>query len=141
RPWVDALPATIEVCPVQLPGREGRFGEPAFTRMAPLVDALARALPPHLGRPFAFFGHSMGALVGFELARLLRREHGLEPAHLFVSGCAAPQLRDPGRPLHRLPDAEFRQELRRLGGTPPAVLENDELMGLVLPLLRADFAL
>src|SRR5438552_7109196 len=90
RCWPDALPASIEVCPVQLPGRETRFREPPYTRLAPLAEALGHALRPFLDRPFAFFGHSMGALVAFELTRWLRRAGGPQPAHLFVSACAAP---------------------------------------------------
>jgi medium-chain acyl-[acyl-carrier-protein] hydrolase len=141
RGWADGLPDTVEVCPVQLPGREARFREPAFTRLRPLTEALAGALRPHLDRPFAFFGHSMGALVAFELARRLSRDGGPQPVRLFVSGCAAPTVRRDGRPLHGLPGSAFRKELRRLQGTPAAVLDNDELMRLLLPTLRADFAL
>jgi medium-chain acyl-[acyl-carrier-protein] hydrolase len=141
RDWAGRLPGHVEVCPVQLPGRETRFREPAFTRLAPLVEALAKSLPPKLDRPFAFFGHSMGALVAFELGRRLQRDHGLQPTRLFVSGCAAPQSRAPGKTIHALPTAEFREELHRLNGTPAAILDNDELMELLLPTLRADCSL
>jgi medium-chain acyl-[acyl-carrier-protein] hydrolase len=82
----------------------------------------------------------MGGLVSFELARLLRKKYGLNPAHLFVSGYRAPQVPDPDPPIHALPEPEFLEELRRLNGTPEAVLENAELMQLLLPALRADFA-
>jgi 4'-phosphopantetheinyl transferase len=109
--------------------------------MGPLVEALALALRPHLDRPFAFFGHSLGALVAFELARRLRRNGGPQPVRLFVSGCPAPQARTREKSVHSLPDAEFREELRRLKGTPAAVLDDDELMEVLLPTLRADFAL
>jgi medium-chain acyl-[acyl-carrier-protein] hydrolase len=107
----------------------------------PLIKTLAEALRPQLDRPFAFFGHSLGALVAFELARRLERDGGPVPVRLLVSGCAAPQVPRDGRPLHVLPEAEFRSELRGLNGTPAAVLENEELMELLLPTLRADFAL
>jgi medium-chain acyl-[acyl-carrier-protein] hydrolase len=82
----------------------------------------------------------MGGLIGFELARLLRREYGLNPVHLFVSGRRAPQIPDSDPPIHALPDFEFLEELRHFNGTPEAVLENTELMQLLLPVLRADFA-
>lgn len=111
--------------------------EPSFTRMQPLVQNLLDVLLPRLDKPFAFFGHSMGALVSFELAQQLRRQHNLEPACLFASGCFAPQISDP-HPIHALPDAEFLEELQRLGGMPNEVLENDELLKLMLPTLRAD---
>ena len=81
----------------------------------------------------------MGALIGFELARLLRREHGLMPAHLFVSGRRAPQLPRDSRITYNLPEPEFLEEVRRLDGTPKEVLEHPELMEIVSPLLRADF--
>src|SRR6185437_11668624 len=74
RDWAGAMGDSIEVWPIQLPGREARFCEPAFTRLAPLVEGLADAVGPHLDRPFALFGHSLGALVAFELARLLHGE-------------------------------------------------------------------
>jgi medium-chain acyl-[acyl-carrier-protein] hydrolase len=141
RGWAERLPGLVEACPVQLPGRETRFREPAFTRLTALVEALAGALAPRLDRPFAFFGHSLGALVAFELSRRLRRERGVRPTRLFLSGCGAPQTRAPAPAIHALPAEEFREELRRLNGTPAAVLENDELLGLVLPTLRADFSL
>src|SRR5262249_43042969 len=140
RSWSDSLPASVEVCPVQLPGRETRFRELPFTQLAPLAEALGRSLRPFFDRPFAFFGHSMGALVAFELARVLVRTAGPQPVPLFASACAAPQVRDCETPIHALPDAAFREELRRLGGTPALVLHNAELVDLLLPTLRADFA-
>src|SRR5947208_15726994 len=73
--WPEGLPGDVEVCAVQPPGREGRFREPAFARLRPLVTALTDALRPHLDRPFAVFGHSLGALVAFEWVRELRRRH------------------------------------------------------------------
>src|SRR4028119_1169798 len=140
RTWPDSLPSAIEICPVELPGRGKRITSVPFTRLQLLVQALALALLPYLDKPFAFFGHSMGGLVSFELARLLRREYGLSPVHLFVSAHRAPQVPDPDAPIHALPNPEFLQELRRYNGTPEAVLENAELMQLLLPTLRADFA-
>jgi medium-chain acyl-[acyl-carrier-protein] hydrolase len=141
RDWAGRLPGHVETCPVQLPGRETRFREPAFTRVAPLVETLAKSLRPKLDQPFAFFGHSLGALVAFELSRRLQRDHGLQPTRLFVSGCGAPQTRASQTAIHALPLAEFREELQRLNGTPAAILDNDELMELLLPTLRADFSL
>jgi medium-chain acyl-[acyl-carrier-protein] hydrolase len=140
RPWSDSLPPTVEVCAIELPGRGTRLMEPPFTQLEPLIQELTRVLLPYLDKPFAFFGHSMGALVSFELARILRRDYGLSPVHLFVSGRRAPQLPDPDPPIHTLPEPEFLDELRRYNGTPEAVLENAELMQLLLPSLRADFA-
>jgi medium-chain acyl-[acyl-carrier-protein] hydrolase len=138
--WAERLPRTWEVCAVQLPGREGRFREPAYSRIGPLVRDLADALDGSLDSRFALFGHSFGGLVAFELARELRRRGLPGPDHLLVSGRAAPQLSPRRRPIHALPEPEFREELRRLDGTPAAVLDHDELMQLFSSLLRADFA-
>jgi medium-chain acyl-[acyl-carrier-protein] hydrolase len=139
RQWPAGLPASVEACALRLPGREGRFREPPFSRLTPLLDALAAALPPTLDRPFAFFGHSMGAVVAFELARRLKRDGRPTPRHLFLSARAAPQLQREA-PCHNLPEEQFREHLRRLGGTPPKILEHPELMQVFLPVLRADFA-
>ncbi len=139
RTWPEGLPTTVEVCPVQLPGRGSRLREAPFTRLSPLVQAIAQALLPHLDKPFAFFGHCVGALVSFELARQLRRQYGLSPAHFFVSGCGTPQIPDPNPLIHALPDSAFLEELRRRNGTPQEILEDPEMMQLLLPILRADF--
>ncbi len=141
RTWSDALPADVEVCPVQLPGRGTRLMERPFTRLSPLIEALAQGLAPLLDMPFAFFGHSLGTLVSFELARRIRKQYGVHPVRLFVSAGRAPQIpyRDPS--IHTLPDKEFLAELRRLNGTPSELLDHEELMEIMLPILRADFAL
>jgi medium-chain acyl-[acyl-carrier-protein] hydrolase len=141
KPWMHLAPSTLQVCPIQLPGREHRLSEPAFTRMDALLDAMIEGIGTYLDRPFAIFGHSMGALLAFELARALRRRGMPQPVHLFLSGHRAPQLPDRRPPIHQLDDDEFWSALRRLGGTPDEVLEHRELMDLVAPTLRADFAL
>jgi medium-chain acyl-[acyl-carrier-protein] hydrolase len=138
RTWPRDLPPDVEVCAVQLPGRGGRLPETPFTDLRPLVRALTEALLPQLETPFAFFGHSMGALIAFEFARHLHRQYGLRPAHLFVSGFRAAQIPDPDAPTYNLPDAELLAAVRRLNGTPEAVLQNDELLRLMLPVVRAD---
>ncbi len=140
RMWVQRLPDVFEVCPVQLPGREGRLAEPPIHRMATLVPALAEGLRAHMDRPFAFFGHSMGAAMAFALAHHLESLGAPGPRHLFVSAGSAPSHHD-GAPLHRLADAELVEELRSLGGTPPEILADPEWLELLLPLMRADFEL
>ena len=140
RTWPDGLPADVEVCPVQFPGRGTRLMETPFAQLWPAVQVLAQALAPLLDKPFAFFGHSLGALVGFELARQLRRQSGVQPVRLFVSADRAPQIPHRCRPIHALPEGEFLGELRRLNGIPQKVLEDVELMQIMIPVLRADFA-
>jgi surfactin synthase thioesterase subunit len=126
---------------VQLPGREARFNEPLVRSCAEVVDALAAALAPLGERPLALFGHSMGALVAFELARRLEQKPGFNVLVLFASGRHAPHV-DPDREQwHDLPDDKFLETIRRLNGTPAEVLENQELMNLMLPILRADLTI
>ena len=139
RTWSEELPPEVAIYPIQLPGRETRLMEPPFTQMPATVEALGEALRPHLTMPFAFFGHSMGALIGFELARYLREKQQRGPVHLFVSGRRAPQVPAPDPPIYHLPEDEFLEEVRRYNGTPNGLMENAELMKVVLPALRADF--
>jgi len=140
RHWAKRLPAETEVCGVQLPGRGGRLMEPPYTRLEPLIQILARELLPYFDKPFAVFGHSLGALLIFELVHHLRREYQIEPCRMFVSGRRPPQIPDDA-PSHQLPESEFLADLRRLNGTPKEILEHSELMDLMLPVIRADFAI
>jgi surfactin synthase thioesterase subunit len=117
------------------------LAEPPFTEMRPLIETLVEVSLPYMEEPFAFWGHSMGAVISFELARELQKQSLPGPIQLFVSGRAAPQIQDPEPPIHQLSDESFIEELRGLEGTPEAVLENAELMQLLMPTLRADFAL
>lgn len=139
RNWSTLLPPDVEICSIQLPGRDCRLNEKPFTNSILLVEALAQAIYPFLDKPFTFFGHSMGAIIGFELARCLRNKYSLEPLHLFVSGRPAPQIPDDDPPTYCLPEIEFINELKRLNGTPKEVLEHPELMQMLIPILRADF--
>lgn len=139
RTWRNNLPATVEVCPVHLPGRGPRLSEPPFRRLTSMVEALIPALRPHMDQPFAFFGHSMGALVAFETARRIRDTYDLEPVHLFISGSNPPQTPRCRRATYDLPDEQFVKELQRLNGTPQAVLEHSELLQFMMSVLRADF--
>jgi len=140
RLWPQSLPSEVEACMAQLPGRGTRLREEPFTNLDALVAAVAEAIAPLLDKPFALFGHSMGAMISFELARRLREQGQPQPSHLFISGRRAPQLPNDDPISYNLPDAELGQELLRLNGTPKEVLEHPELMELMLPLLRADFS-
>lgn len=140
RHWSKEFLYPIELVPALLPGRESRVREPGYTQLDKLVETLAREIAPYLDKPFAFFGHSMGAAISFELTRRLRDERGIEPEHLFVSGRRSPQTprRDPY--IHDLPEPEFVEQIERMNGTPREVLDHPELMALLIPMLRADFA-
>jgi medium-chain acyl-[acyl-carrier-protein] hydrolase len=141
RNWSSALPGDVEVWPVQLPGRASRFTEYPFTDLSALIQVLAQTLSPVLDMPFAIFGHSLGALIGFELAREFRKQYDVNPIRLFVSAACAPQVPHRGASIHVLPEREFVTEVRRLNGTPAEILDNKEIREIMLPLLRADFAL
>jgi medium-chain acyl-[acyl-carrier-protein] hydrolase len=138
RSWPAALPSWLEVCAIQLPGREERYREPALTNLVALAHTVAHEMTPYLDRPYAIFGHSMGALLAFEATRQLRQASARMPEALFLAGYPAPQL-TARKPIHELPDAAFVEEMRRLQGTPEAVLQNADLMAFILPILRADF--
>jgi surfactin synthase thioesterase subunit len=140
--WQDRVDPSLEICAVQLPGRGARVSEAPSASMNALIKALAAAIAPVTDRPFAFFGHSLGGLLAFELARHCRLRYMPTPEHLFVAGCGAPRLRDaPERALHTLPDDELVEALRDYNGTPPELLGHRELMTMVLPAIRADFSL
>lgn len=138
RAWREPLSQLVAVAPVRLPGRETRAGEAPFERMEPLIEALLEEIRPFLDTPFLLFGHSMGAGIAFQLARALRAAGLPQPLSLHVSGARAPQYR-----LNHVPPPEpslrdFIEELRRLEGFPPSVLNNPELLKLALPALLSD---
>ncbi len=141
RNWAAHLPEKIDLCPIQLPGRGARINETPFKNFPNLIDAIVKAITPYLDTPFVFFGHSLGGLIAFEICHQLRLERLSLPIHLIISGCTAPNLRIERRTLSTLPKFAFLNELSRLNGTPKELLKNDELMELMLPSLRADFAL
>jgi medium-chain acyl-[acyl-carrier-protein] hydrolase len=141
RSWPHLLPSCVDVYALQLPGRGFRIAEAPPERMADLVADVAQAILPHTDRPFAFFGHSLGALLGFEAVRWLRRHARPLPQHLFVSGRRAPQLPRDEPHVHGLDDEAFIARLHELNGTPAEILNDAELLELILPSLRADFKL
>jgi medium-chain acyl-[acyl-carrier-protein] hydrolase len=129
----------VELWAVRLPGREQRLSETPFQRMGPLIDALYEAMAPHLNLPYAFYGHSLGALIGFEMARRIRLQGRKGPVRLLVSAHSAPHIEMRRPHLHDLPRKEFEDELRRFAGTPEEVLQNQDLMDIMMQMLRADF--
>jgi medium-chain acyl-[acyl-carrier-protein] hydrolase len=138
RSWPAPLGPDIELCAVQLPGKEERFAEQPLTTMTDLLPPLLRELRPLMDRPYALFGHSMGGHIAVEIARALHEQHGPAPARLFLSGCAPAQnTRTP--PRHLLTDPQLLDEIRRMNGAPAELLDNRDLMELMLPRIRADF--
>lgn len=142
RNWTGALAPWVVVKVLQLRGRESRFREPPLTELDDVLIDLYRTVAPDTVRPFAFFGHSMGALLGFELSQMLRRGTGRKPVHLFVSACRAPHHSQVAEPCSALRQSEFIAEVvRRYGGIPAAILADDGFMAAILPAMRADFGI
>lgn len=139
RGWGKDLPG-VEVIAVQPPGREDRYGEQAYTDLRRLTAELGREIEPWLDRPAVFFGHSMGGSIAYQLATELQ-SRGRAPQLLMLSARPAPHVPLERKPIHELSDEGFVTELKKLAGTPEAVLENRELMDFLLPTLRADFQL
>lgn len=139
RPWQRHFSSQVTLWLAHLPGRGRRIAEPAFNSLKKLVEVLADAIVPMLRENYAFWGHSMGALISFELARELRRRSHALPGALFVSGHRAPQIPPTEPPLFNLPEEDLISQLKRLNGTPRELLEDPEILQLFLPTLRADF--
>ena len=136
--WHSSLPANVEVVALQLPGRETRFREPLLADLAVVVDKIEFAIAPLMDRPCVFFGHSLGGLIAYEVAKRLRdRERDL-PKRLIVSGKRAPQYPPRRMAISLLPDADFVREIANYDGTPDDLLGNAEFIELILPRLRAD---
>jgi medium-chain acyl-[acyl-carrier-protein] hydrolase len=141
RGWAGGLPEWVDLCPVQLPGRENRLAEPPASHTEVLVAEMANGLQDLCTGSFGFFGHSMGGLLAYELCRELRRRGRQLPQLLLVSALPAPHLAHLRRRLSHLSDSELVAQMRRYQGTPRAVLENRELLQLMLHVLRADFGM
>lgn len=141
RPWAQHLPGDLEVVAVRLPGRETRFGEPVPGRIQDLAVAAVRAVTPLLDKPYAVFGHSMGALLAFEACQALRRSGLPGPARLLVSGRPAPHVPLRHAPVHAAPSAELVARLRDYAGTRSEVLNDPSALGPFISLLRSDLAI
>lgn len=139
--WCKEFPDTIEVWIVHYPGRGSRYKEAPIKELTVLVESIHQAIQVLLNKPFAFFGHSIGGLIAFELTRSLRRLNLPRPTQLFVSACAAPHIPNSNPLIHSFSDIEFLKSLKDLNGIPSEVLQHPDLMNLLLPTLRADFEL
>ncbi|OKH56763.1 hypothetical protein NIES2130_23405 [Scytonema sp. HK-05] len=141
RSWLNRLPESIEIVAVRLPGRDARIKEPAFSEWSALLNAMELALAPYFDNRFAFFGHSLGASLAYELAQRLHNQEKIPLTQLLISGCQCPHLRRRKPPMHHLPRQEFLERLREMNGTPSEVLKDKVLMALLEPTLRADIKL
>lgn len=140
-PWQARLDPSIEIVAIQLPGRGSRIREEPMTSMPALIEQIAARIQFPDRLPFVFFGHSLGGLVAFELARYCKLRWMRLPRTLFVSGCDAPRFRSTIRNIHELEGDALIEALALYNGTPPELLAHRELMTLLEPAIRADFAL
>jgi medium-chain acyl-[acyl-carrier-protein] hydrolase len=138
RGWSDVLPLDVELCALQYPGRETRFADPILENVPDLAAAIADAIAPELNKPFAFFGHSMGALAAYETARLLRTRGGPQPRRVILSGRGAAHLPLPRPAAHALPEPELLAALRRYSNRTDELLAHPDLLAIFIPILRAD---
>ena len=139
RSWVSILPPSVELWAMELPGHGTRLSEPLAQDIRELTEPLASGIADSLTRPFAIFGHSMGALLGFEVALFLQNKFNKIAEHVFLSGHGAPGTPRHEPEIHHLPKPQFIAKIKEYNGTPQEVLENEELMDLMFPILKADF--
>ncbi|WP_138226274.1 thioesterase II family protein [Paenibacillus algicola] len=139
--WPQKLSTQIEVLAVKLPGRGERFMEQPLVHLDEMIDRLLHEIMPYTDKPLALFGHSMGAMIAFELARKLSASRTGQLSHLFVSAFSAVHLPRPKKGRHLLSDEELKLELRQLNGTNEELLNHAELMELYMPVIRADLEL
>ncbi len=140
RKWKRFLNPAVELHPIELAGRGTRIDEPLYDCFDDAVDDAFRLLVRELdGRPFFFWGHSMGGLIGYELYYKLAEQRMNTPRSLIVSGTRAPHIPHDDMNFHDLPDSEFKQKMREFGGTPEMLFQDEALMNLFLPILRHDF--
>jgi medium-chain acyl-[acyl-carrier-protein] hydrolase len=138
--WKRSLHGTIQLCPIELTGRGKRFTEPYYDSLLAAVEDVYELVKPELNRgPYAFFGHSMGSLLAYELARKIETLPHPKPLHLFLSGGNPPHLKNNEKIYHTMPEEEFKVEILKMGGTPREVFEHKELLEIFIPLLRADY--
>jgi len=142
REWTNHFSSDVEICPIQLPGRETRFSDPLITSMESLMDALWPEILQLFDRPCGLFGHSLGAIVAFEIAKRMKTFSYNQLRTLFVSACSAPTfLNYHSNHVHLGPDEKIIQSLKSYGAMPAQLLQNEEALALILPRIRADFSI
>ncbi len=137
--WAEYLPDTVELIAIQLPARDGRYTEPALTDMTQVIAGLIPAIRPYLDKPYIIYGHSLGALIGYELIRTINDLRLASPKLFIASAHRAPHFLARAKPIYTLSDKEFIAKIGRFDGTSKTVLENEELMSAFLPRIRSDF--
>jgi medium-chain acyl-[acyl-carrier-protein] hydrolase len=139
RPLTNLLPDGVSVYSYELPGRGRRFGEEIPGMLSGLVEDAFSSIRGLIERPYAFLGHSLGGIIAFEMTRHLRKQGQPLPKHLFVSGIRAPQVPKREGEAFNLPRQAFIEKIKDMGGTPSEILENEEMLDIMIPVLRKDF--
>ena len=137
--WVKMLDERYTVCPIQLPGREDRIAESPYYDMNAMLNDLESEIMDNIDGKFAFWGHSMGGKIAYELEKRLEKKNKIAE-WLFISASRAPCFPETD-PIHGLPDLDFKHKLSKFDGTPKEIMENDDLLDFFLPMLRADFTM
>ena len=140
--WEKDIVEKVNIFALQLPGRENRFNEKFILSMDDLIEKVYKAFPKKLHVPSIFFGHSLGGLISFELARMIDANNNINLTHLIVSACQAPQLSYLKKTLYNLSDNDFISEVRKYNGIPKEILQEPELLyEVILPILRSDLTI
>ena len=140
--WEKLFEQHVELCPIELSGRGRRSREPLYHNFNKAVEDIYATIQEQIDAgPYAFFGHSMGGQLAYELTKKIEKNNKRLPLHLFLSAADLPHLKDEKKQYHKMNDDEFMDEIIQLGGTPKQVLEHKELLAYFLPLLKSDFTI
>jgi len=137
--FTELAPEALTIIPLELPGRGTRYSEPLLTDLHAMVDDIMAQIRPRLSQPYALYGHSMGALLCYLLAKRIAQEKLNAPLHLFLTGKGAPSILFNRKIRHLMPQEELVADLQQMGGMPDIVLKDHKLLDLFLPIIRADF--
>lgn len=140
-PWLEHLIPHIEMIAIQLPGRENRFTEPLTNNLKDIINNLGLGFEYYKNKPFLVFGHSLGGLIAFEFVKSIRELYSLYPCHIIISATKAPHLPFRMNLLSPLDDQALKEELKTYNGIEGAILNNEEFLSLLLPIIKNDFSI
>ncbi len=139
--WKDNISPNVELLAINLPGRGSSIDKPLLDNIEDVTNIILKYIKHYIGKPLVFFGHSLGSLISFEVAKAMKEQQLKQPAHLILSGCMAPQNLYKRNKTSRLSDKEFREALEIYNGTSQEVMNESSLMGLFLPIIKADISI
>ncbi len=139
RPLTQLLPEGVSVYSYELPGRGRRFNEEIPGTLAEIIEEAFLSINRIIDRPYIFWGHSLGGIIGYEMARHIRTNNHPLPKHLFVTGIRAPQVPKREKDVYDLPRDEFIEKIKEMGGTPEEIFNHEEMLDIMIPILKKDF--